>query len=299
MTIKLQDKRIGAPKLLCHGRGVPGLLLDELAYRVLRAIHKRALRRSNGTPPMCVSSGDLITHRLVATGIFEASQLEAVDAIVEGRLACLDRERETLDLFLDVGANVGIYSTRYGARFERVLAIEANPITFKLLCANLTLGHCENTVPLCVAASNHQGSAKIAVRRDGNLGWSSLERHSRDKNAEHFELEVAMETLDMIVESHASGARVDMIKLDVEGHEASVLEGARGLLLRDRPVVLYERSALADGRRVDEILRECGYNRFAVFERRVSPSSLFLGSELVMTEFSFDDIPDAALVCAY
>lgn len=297
MGNRLKNKR--EPKLLRQGRGLPKLIVDEIAYRVLRAIHKRALRRPDGMPSMCVSSGDLITHRLIATGIFEASQIEAIDAIVERRLALLDRNREKLDLFLDVGANIGIYSARYAASFNRTLAIEANPITFKLLSANLTIGNCDNTLPLCVAASAHQGTAKIAVRRDGNLGWSSLERHSRDKDAEQFEIDVAMETLDRIVENNASGSRVDMIKLDVEGHEASVLEGARRLLQRDKPVVLYERSFLADGRRVDEILRECGYCRFAVFKRRLSPRSLFLGSELVMTEYSANDVPDAALVCAY
>lgn len=297
--MKLMNERNGTPELLCRGRSLVSLLIDELAYRVLTAIHKRASQRAGGIPPMCVSSSDLITHRLMATGIFEASQLEAIDTIVEHRLASLDRERDTLDLFLDVGANIGIYAARYGAKFNKTLAIEANPITFRLLSANLILNHCEKTVPLCVAASDRVGSAKIVVRQDGNLGWSSLARHARDNGVKHFELDVAMLPLDKIVEEYAAGSRADLIKLDVEGHEAAVLEGARGLLRRDKPVVLYERSFLADGRRIDEILLECGYSRFAVFNRRLSPRSLYLGSELVMTKFAFADVPDAALVCAY
>lgn len=297
MVIKKMRKR--NKTTIGMGRKLSSILIDEIAFRLVEKIYNRTKKYTHCMPAMCISSGDLIGHRLLSTGTFEASQLEALDCIIESRFAVFGRDNSQLDVFLDIGANIGIYSVRYSPYFKRVLAIEPNPITYRLLEANLILGQCKNTVPLCFAASSHEGTSKLTVRQDGNLGWSSLEHLSRDQDVDHFELDVVTQTLEVLAGKYAPGSRVDLVKVDVEGHEVAVLEGAQKILIRDKPVVLYERSSLTNGRNIDEILKNCGYQHFAVFERCISPKRFLSGTDLVMVQHQFETIHDAALVCAF
>jgi hypothetical protein len=59
------------------------------------------------------------------------------------------------------------------------------------------------------------------------------------------------------------------MKIDVEGHEAAALRGAAAVLLRDRPLVVFEQAAadIADGTSAPlELLRQAGYGRLWVLE---------------------------------
>lgn len=65
--------------------------------------------------------------------MFERTQIEAVDAIVMGKADLPDRSATQNDVFIDVGANIGFYTTRYAPYFKKTIAIEASPITFDVL----------------------------------------------------------------------------------------------------------------------------------------------------------------------
>ena len=281
------------------GRSLPGLVMDEFMYMILRRIARRALRRGNKIPPICISSNDLIAHRIISTGLFESSQLETLDHIIRDRMAELDRDIDRMGLFIDIGANVGIFSTRYAKHFDKTIAIEANPVTFKLLEANLALQNCQNVTAVCVAASDAPGDSAITIREEGNLGGASILGEDKDAASGFLTIPVKMETLETIVQSHEPDRRIDLIKVDVEGHEAAALRGARTLIKRDKPVILYERTSLSDGREIDQILKDCGYENFCLFERVVYFDGVVPKSALQIRKLPLDDIVNSALVCAY
>jgi FkbM family methyltransferase len=125
------------------------------------------------------------------------------------------------DLFLDVGANVGSYTIlASGVAGAQAIAIEPVPSTHAALRANVdgnALGERVDCVPMAIG--DHEGRVNFTVDRDSmNHVARSGERGAT--------IEVAMTTLDAL----CANRKPSLVKVDVEGHEASVLRGAHGVL---------------------------------------------------------------------
>lgn len=133
--------------------------------------------------------------------------------------------------FVDVGANIG-YFTKLASKLVgasgKVFAFEPMPAALRLL--RLNTAQLPNVTIFPVALSEKKGTATFYVRKKGDM--SSL---SHDPTAKP--VPVTVSTLD---ESLADQARVDLIKIDVEGSELEVLRGGRLLLERHRPIVYFE-----------------------------------------------------------
>ena len=133
----------------------------------------------------------------------------------------------------DVGANRGQYlqlirSTRPPLPGPEVHCFEPSPTAFALLSQIQGAEH-----PLVLnnfGLSNEVGSAKLFAPKRGST-FSSLSK----RNLEHHGLafnereEVNLRTLDEYCEEHAI-AHIDLLKMDVEGHELSILRGGQRLL---------------------------------------------------------------------
>jgi FkbM family methyltransferase len=88
-----------------------------------------------------------------------------------------------------------------------------------------------------LALSSAAGTATFHANRD-HPGMSGLERRDYPSKHDRVELiQVRTERLDALL---APDRRIDFVKVDVEGAEALVFEGARDCLRRDRPVVVFE-----------------------------------------------------------
>lgn len=135
---------------------------------------------------------------------------------------------------VDVGANEGITLSVFATRFARVEAFEPNPgLTRRVepaLPANVRLH--------TVALSSAQGEAELRVPVDAGVlleGWASLDRPQIGDESTWRVVRVPTRTLDSF-----GLDEVDLIKIDVEGHELSVLAGARDTILRHRPWLIVE-----------------------------------------------------------
>jgi len=126
------------------------------------------------------------------------------------------------DLFVDVGANVGAYSIlACAAAGARGVAIEPIPSTYERLIENIRINHLENRVR-CL---------NVGIGRD--IGWGSFTNDRETANHVVAESErganvvaAAIRTLDDVVGSDIPS----VIKIDVEGYETPVLEGAVEIL---------------------------------------------------------------------
>lgn len=121
------------------------------------------------------------------------------------------------DLFVDIGANVGIYSILGAERGARVIAVEPDPDTAQRLRANAELNGYSIEVMEC-AVAEQRGTELFTV------GLDCL-NHFVDPGSAATR-EVPVRTLDDIV----GDRRVRGVKIDVEGAELRVLEGARRAL---------------------------------------------------------------------
>ncbi|HEY8154697.1 MAG TPA: FkbM family methyltransferase [Myxococcota bacterium] len=173
-------------------------------------------------------------------------------------------------VFLDVGANVGLYSLAAAARGATVVAFEPNPRTRARLHANIRLNALEDRITVRPEALiDSVGTATLFAdvhegQKDANAGVASLS----SKNAAGRSIEVKTSTLDAIVEELGL-ARVDWIKMDIQGAEYQALKGG-SRTLAGKPKLLLELEpeiARNMGWTVEELqhfLRERGYSMRAL-----------------------------------
>jgi len=131
-------------------------------------------------------------------------------------------------VFVDVGANIGDYAIR-AAKYCKVYAIEPLPRNYKILKINEKLNNVKIN-SFNIAAGNKNGKIKLYYD-PWNLGISSTKRKQKEF------VEVEMKPLDEIINEES----IDLIKIDVEGVEDLVLEGAKNLLKRTKMVIIEKR----------------------------------------------------------
>jgi FkbM family methyltransferase len=146
----------------------------------------------------------------------------------------LVREQDTV---VDVGANVGCTSILFAALAHHVYAFEPSPSTYAFLRLNLKEARVLNVQTFNLALGAVPGRTRLIYARNNRSG--AFVAASLQPSEGHVIEEVQMRTLDDVVESAVVGP-VDVIKIDVEGFEAKVIEGAERVLQRDRPIVVLE-----------------------------------------------------------
>lgn len=136
-------------------------------------------------------------------------------------------------VFFDIGSYFGYYSLLAARRGASVYAFEPAPANFLLLENHIALNALPQVQPFPLALSDVTGRAFFAFASAENRGTGHL------ADAGEAGEDVALTTLDAFVDEHAI-ARLDALKLDVEGAECRVLAGGRETLRRFRPTMLVE-----------------------------------------------------------
>ena len=145
------------------------------------------------------------------------------------------------DVFLDVGANVGQYSLMVsplvGVR-GAVHSFEPVSSTYELLLKNVQLNQASNVVVNRMAVGEKMGEVQVFVNQESGL----TSRGNTNRGIIVSVEQVPCITIDNYV-AQQEIISVDLLKIDVEGYEGQVLEGAEDLLRReDSLIVLCELS---------------------------------------------------------
>jgi len=141
---------------------------------------------------------------------------------------------------LDVGANKGsyLYSMARWAGSAPVVAFEPQSRLASYLLEACRRSGLRNVTIENLALSNQQGELVLFVPGDSHSPGASLESSIADKTDCHQET-VKVTTLDAYAHEKLT-APVRVIKIDVEGHELAVLQGALALIRRDKPLLVIE-----------------------------------------------------------
>jgi FkbM family methyltransferase len=171
---------------------------------------------------------------------------------------------------IDAGANIGQYSilasTIVGENGS-VHSFEPVPLTFKQLENNVSNNKLTNVNLNQLALSDRKGTITLSLSDEmlQNIGSYSV-GETNSKTA----VQASTTCLDDYIREH-NIAKVDVIKMDIEGSEALALAGMKSTLERDRPILLVEinRSALEKMNSSPEILwsflvQELGYKPYAI-----------------------------------
>lgn len=135
---------------------------------------------------------------------------------------------------LDVGANTGKYAYRLSALLPKVYAFEPDPA----LAAKINRALPRNVEVHAAAISNKCGVARLmfpVVAGHRVTAISSIEPGVLSATTPTMSIEVPTIRLDDF-----GLEPIGFIKIDVEGHELSVLEGAVELIARERPIIMVE-----------------------------------------------------------
>ena len=182
----------------------------------------------------------------------------------------------TEPIVFDIGANVGQSIERYRAICPKcfVYSFEPNPKTFNTLqerfrtvtgvrCEQLALGATEGSVSFyatnCAEASSLLPPEEFVRER------------SPMRNYDYDLLEVKVDTLDMVVK-RLNIWSIDILKIDVQGAELGVLQGAKSLLEEARINIIYSEvlfaenySGQCDFGDIWSYLKKFGYSVWDVF----------------------------------
>jgi FkbM family methyltransferase len=143
-------------------------------------------------------------------------------------------------VILDIGAHHGLYtllaSKKVGIEGQ-IITFEPSPRELRRLRWNLVLNRCRNVHIEPLAVSSKEGIAELYVCLGQETGCNSLRPPAVSEPVR--KVQVTTTTLDSYLRRNGIN-RVDFMKLDVEGAELEVLQGASELLGNSRPIILCE-----------------------------------------------------------
>ncbi len=154
-------------------------------------------------------------------------------------------------VFADVGANIGshaINAARLVGKTGSVFAFEADPDTYRLLAGNIQSNGLRNIELRQTCVSDHVGTLSFYKHKDSAKS-SIVDR------GEKLSVTLPSDTLDNLIPANA---KIDVLKVDVEGAELSVLRGATGVFTGQRrpSVVIIEVFDVRDNTDKSEGIRE-------------------------------------------
>jgi len=226
----------------------------------------------------------LLHRREMAESVFQdvplefcpAARMDVSSGCVSHRqiamLGYLDREfskiilriaRERGGLMVDVGANWGYFTCLWAAASPttRAAAYEPSPRNFPGLLHNIRRNNLAGRVTAKAMAAGHEvGALRFDLGPEGETGWGGLSQTESPG-----QITVPVTTLDE--EFGKSAEEIEVLKIDTEGADYWVIEGAASLLGRRRiKHIFFEANpgrmqslGVSESKALD-LLRDCGYN---------------------------------------
>ncbi len=196
---------------------------------------------------------DLRAEKDFWLGTYEPALLEAIEHFVGPKLTVYD-----------VGANIGYISlalARAVGPSGQVVAFEPLPANLVRLRANMDLNSEGSRVQVVGAAVGARlAEAAFMVHKSGGMGKL---QSAKGRQAEYEgSIPVEVIALDEWTKDNRDAAP-GLIKIDVEGGEAAVLEGLKSMLKSDRPTILIELHGPEATSEVQNILASAGYTLHA------------------------------------
>jgi len=179
-----------------------------------------------------------------------------------------DRDRDSID----IGANEGCYVSVMRRLSRNVVAFEPIP----WLVDKLESRYGNDVDIRKIALSNKSGRTTLLVPIVNGIdieGCATVDARAASHYASHRQVDVETARLDDIYTADAG-----FIKIDTEGHEEAVLEGAAQTIARSRPRLLVEIvDYLAPGaaRRIGSFFEQLGYHGHFIYKRNVLPLEAF------------------------
>ena len=202
----------------------------------------------------------------------------AIDNNYEKELSLIERFANKSKDAIDVGVYRGVYSLKLSQNFKFVHSFEPNPLLFPYLSKNLE--KIIKNIKLYNSALSNKDSEtvlKLPIRstsifRDNieelyQLGAASIHPNNEFENFK----KVRVNTVKL---DNISINNIGFIKIDVEGHELEVIEGAKQTIIKNKPILLIEIEKRHSKRSVEEtigFINNLNYDCYFVKDENLRP----------------------------
>lgn len=264
MPMRIADSvRFGWHKFLHKGREFRWMLVAARNWDFVTGLQPGVKIRLHGDSELC---------HLIYCRYFESNERDF-----------LNRFLRPGDVFVDIGANIGLFTLIAAALAGprgKVLAFEPTDKTFRRLVENVGLNNFSNVECLKMALSDSQGHLQLTQSSDGYDAWNSLATPVLGGSMRTGLVEAV--DWDQFAREHDLLGSITMMKIDVEGWEGRVLQGGKEFFARsDAPVLQVEftdEAAVAAGsscHALYDCLEGYGYKMFVYDpgEKRLVPDS--------------------------
>lgn len=205
--------------------------LKKIVPYPLKRLYRRIRTQMRGdTVAVCHVRG--LTIRVGVSSEIEEFRVNTYATKEPDTLDWLDKNLQAGDLFVDIGANIGVYSFYAAQRNAqcRVFSFEPSAINFSRLCNNIGLNHLQNILPCNVPLSDVQEFTSFFVSDlQAGQALNTLGDDAHTPNKFALKQKTLSTTLDLLVAQYAM-PQPNLIKLDVDGFEPRILMGASQVL---------------------------------------------------------------------
>jgi FkbM family methyltransferase len=141
-------------------------------------------------------------------------------------------------IVLDIGSNIGYYAVHEAMLVGpegMVIAVEPQPHVYKALLASFRANGIKNYIAVRKALSSKSGSTEFIVSNFSN--WSRIAEGG--EAVDMYKINVKVSSVDELM-NELGLQKLDLVRMDVEGHEEEILEGMRSTIKRFRPIIFME-----------------------------------------------------------
>jgi FkbM family methyltransferase len=168
---------------------------------------------------------EMVDQKVALFGAFDTRGLGLIKLVMKA-ISCRTA--------IDIGANIGNHTAFFSDWARHVVAIEPNPPVFARLKRFVDENCLSNVTPVQVGLSDRNGEVPLYAARDLSH-LATLEPGSEGAEP----VEVRIERGDDLL-ARLGATEIDLIKIDVEGHECEVLAGLERTIATQHPVLVVE-----------------------------------------------------------
>ena len=198
---------------------------------------------------------DTISKEISIHGVYENDEIELIS-----------KKIGTRGNVIDIGANIGNHSIAFSKISKKVYSFEAHPRTFEILKFNTK--EYSNIKIFNLGISNRKGFLFFNKSRSTNIGGKRLSKTGSIKSK--------INKLDNIIKLNN---KIELIKIDIEGHEYEALEGMKKLLNNNKSLILLEfcEESVSKRRKIINFLKSKEYfhSYYISKEKKISNRAYF------------------------
>jgi len=178
------------------------------------------------------------------------------------------RQAKRGDVVVDVGANIGYYTVLLANKVGengKVYAFEPDKINFEILKKNIEANNLKNIEIINAAVGSKAGKLKL-YKSKNNFGDHKLFKPTLPSLKKGGKTKIASEETEVVriikLDDYLKNQKINLMKIDTQGWEPEVIDGAMKIIKRDQPIMFLEYSpasyqqARLNGKKMMEFLRK-------------------------------------------